>query len=67
MSKLTPVLLGATLSLFAAGSFAAVSASQLNQPVHHAQAVTLKEDAAKGAKKEVKKKAVRKARKKAVR
>lgn len=67
MSKLSVVLLSATLSLFATGSFAAVSASQLNQPVQHAQAGTLKQDAAKASKKHVKKKTVRKAKRKAVR
>ncbi|KLP38633.1 hypothetical protein [Enterobacter ludwigii] len=66
MSKLTVVLLSATLSLFATGTFAAVSPSHLNQPVQHAQAGTLKQDAAKASKKHAKKKAVRKAKKKAV-
>ncbi|PWI77375.1 hypothetical protein DEO48_24695 [Enterobacter sp. CGMCC 5087] len=64
MSKLSVVLLGATLSLFATGTFAAVSASQ---PVQHAQATTLKQDAAKASKKHVKKKTVRKAKRKTVR
>ncbi|MFZ4218945.1 hypothetical protein [Enterobacter ludwigii] len=64
MSKLSVVLPGATLSLFATSSFAAVSVSPLNQ---HAQAGTLKQDAAKVTKKNAKKKAVRKAKKKVVR
>lgn len=67
MPKLSVVLLGATLSLFTTGTFAAVSASQLNQPVQHAQAGTLKQDAGKASKKHVKKKTVRKAKRKAVR
>jgi len=52
MPKLSVVLLGATLSLFATGTFAAVSAFQLNQP---AQVGTLKQDTAKASKKHVKK------------
>lgn len=66
MSKFSVVLLGATLSLFATGSFAAVSVFPLNQPAHHAQAGTLKQDATKVTKKHAKKKAVREAKKKAV-
>ncbi|MCU6243887.1 hypothetical protein [Enterobacter asburiae] len=67
MSKLSVVLLGATLSLFAASSFAAVSDFAPNQSVQHAQASTLKQNAAKATKKHAKKKAVRNAKKKAVR
>ncbi|ENX4473376.1 hypothetical protein ACFO72_004338 [Enterobacter roggenkampii] len=67
MSKLSVVLLGATLTLFATGTFAAVSVSPQHHPVQHAQATTLKKNAAKVSKKYVKKKTIRKAKRKAVR
>lgn len=66
MSKLSVVLLGATLSLYAVGSFAAVPVSSLSQAVQHAQSTTVKSEATKATKKHAKKKAVRKAKKKAV-
>lgn len=67
MSKLSVVLLGTTLSLFATTSFAAVSLSNQHLPVQHAQASTLKKDVAKVTGKHVKKKAIRKAKRKVAR
>ncbi|EHN8909282.1 hypothetical protein GYRE_02512 [Yokenella regensburgei ATCC 49455] len=66
MSKLSGVLLGDTLSLFAAGSFASEPVSPLSQTIQHAQSTTVKSEATKATKKHAKKKAVRKAKKKAV-
>ncbi|MGN5575225.1 hypothetical protein [Enterobacter sp. Lyrl_3] len=66
MSKLSVVLLGATLSLFAAGSFASEPVSPLSQTIQHAQSTTVKSEVKKATKKHAKKKAVRKAKKKAV-
>ena len=60
MPKLSVVLLGATLSLFATGTFAAVSVSALNQPGQYAQATTLKQNAAKAIHKHTTKKHARK-------
>lgn len=67
MSKLSVVLLGATLSLFATTSFAATSLSNQHLTIQHTQGGKLKKDVAKVTSKHVKKKAIRNAKRKVAR